>query len=238
MVSRIEVAAIPAEALLIPADCYVVIDCLRATTTIATLFERGLADLVVSDDLEQARIRGAAEDRVLFGEVGGLPPEDFDYGNSPFEAAGLNLRGARGLLYTTNGTTALCVLAGRGAVMAGALANLAAVTAACERFDTVALVCAGEARGARFGLDDFGAAALFVQRLLARNPGARLGDLALLASRTYDAAGLISESKHAATVRQLGLGADIEYALQLDTSAAVPTVAAHGSGWALLENLG
>lgn len=236
MVSRIEVAAIPAEALLIRADCYVVIDCLRATTTIATLFARRLTDLVVTDDLEQARIRGAAEGRVLFGEVGGLPPEDFDYGNSPVEAAGLNLAGERGLLYTTNGTTALCALAGRGVVMAGALANLEAVTGACQRFETVALVCAGEARGTRFGLDDFAAAAAMVTGLLERNPAAALGDLALLGSRTSELDRLISESKHAGTVRQLGLGADLEFALRRDTSSAVPTVTAYGQGWALLED--
>lgn len=235
MVSRIEVAAIPAEALLIRADCYVIVDCLRATTTIATLFARGVADLIVTDDLEQARIRGAAEGRVLFGEVGGLAPEDFDYGNSPVEAAGLDLAGTRGLLYTTNGTTAICALAGRGVVMAGALANLAALAAACERFDTVAVVCAGEGRGTRFGLDDFAAAAALVQSVVARNPEAALGDLALLASRTGGLDGLISESKHARTLRQLGLGVDLEFALRRDTSSAVPTVTGYGQGWALLE---
>lgn len=236
MVSRIEVAAIPAEALLIPADCYVVIDCLRATTTIATLFARGLSDLVVIDDLEQARIRGAAEGRVLFGEVGGLPPEDFDYGNSPVEAAGLNLAGERGLLYTTNGTTALCALAGRGVVMAGALANLDALTRACKPFASVAIVCAGEARGTRFGLDDFAAAAALVKGLLEQDPAAVAGDLAILASRTGDLDRLISGSKHAGVVRQLGLAADLEFALQRNTSFAVPGVTAHGQGWALLED--
>jgi 2-phosphosulfolactate phosphatase len=236
MVARIEVAAIPAEALLIPADCYVVIDCLRATTTIATLFAAGLEDLVVTDDLEQARIRGAAEGRVLFGEVGGLPPDDFDHGNSPVEAAGLRLAGAQGLLYTTNGTTALCALAGRGVVMAGALANATAVIRACERYATVALVCAGEARGTRFGLDDFAAAAELVHGLKVMAPAAALGDLALLASRTASLDALVTESKHAGVVRELGLEADLAFALRRDTSAAVPTVTAHGQGWALLED--
>ncbi len=236
MVSRIEVAAIPAEALLIPADCYVVIDCLRATTTIATLFARGLTDLVVSDDLEQARIRGAAEDRLLFGEVGGLPPDDFDYGNSPAEAAELRLDGQRALLYTTNGTTAICVLANRGTVIAGSLANLSAVIGACEQFKTVALVCAGEARGNRFGLDDFGAAAWFVQELARRNPGAELGDLALLAARSTALDRLILDSGHADETRRLGLERDVHFALRHDTSGAVPTVTAHGQGWALLED--
>ncbi len=236
MVSRIEVAAIPAEALLIPADGYVVIDCLRATTTIATVFARGMVDLVVCDSLEQSRIRAAAEDRLLFGEVGGLPPDDFDYGNSPAEASGLRLDGQRGLLYTTNGTTAICVLAEQGTVIAGSLANLSAVLAACEQFSTVAFVCAGEARGNRFGLDDFGAAAWFVQELVRRNPGAGLGDLALLAARSTQLDRLILDSMHADETRRLGLERDIDFALRRDTSGAVPMVTAHGQGWALLED--
>lgn len=236
MLSRIEVAAIPAEALLIPADCYVVMDCLRATTTIATLFARGLDDLVVCDSLEQSRIRGAAEGRLLFGEVGGLPPDDFDHGNSPAEAAGLHLAGERAVLYTTNGTTAICALAGRGTVIAGSLANLSAVVRACEQFASVALVCAGEARGNRFGLDDFGAAARFVQEFARRRPGAGLGDLALLAARSTELDRLILDSAHAAETRSLGLERDIEFALRRDTSGAVPTVTAYGQGWALLQD--
>jgi len=235
MVSHIEVAAIPAEALLIPSDCYVVIDCLRATTTIATLFARGMTNLVVTDDLEQARIRGAAEERVLFGEVGGLPPDDFDYGNSPVEAAALALAGTRGLLYTTNGTTALCALAGRGVVVAGALANLTAVVDAAVRYETITLVCAGEARGTRFGLDDFGAAAAFVSDLLARNAGQNSATWHSSPPGRDGLDWLITESRHAGTVRQLGLEADLAFALRRDTSRTVPTVTAHGQGWALLE---
>jgi hypothetical protein len=55
VLKRIDVAVLPVEALAISADAYVVVDVLRATTTIATLFHRGLKDLVVVDDINAAR---------------------------------------------------------------------------------------------------------------------------------------------------------------------------------------
>ena len=105
------------------ADAFLVIDVLRATTTIATLFARGLADLLVFDSIEAARKRARAEGRILLGEVGGLPPKDFDYGNSPAEAATLELKGQGAALFTTNGTRALCASAGRGEVVAASFAE-------------------------------------------------------------------------------------------------------------------
>ena len=132
------------------ADAFVVIDVLRATTTIATMFEQGLDDLLVLDDLAAARARAAAEQRLLFGEVGGLPPEGFDYGNSPVEAGALQLRGQRAALFTTNGTRALCGVAGRGVVATAAFANLTAAGHWAAAFARVVLVCAGESSGTRF----------------------------------------------------------------------------------------
>src|SRR5688572_26821218 len=120
MLKRIDVAVLPAEALSITADAYVVVDVLRASTTIAALFGRGLSDLVVVDDIEAARQLAARESRLLFGEVGGLRPDGFDYGNSPVEAQAAAVADRGAVLFTTNGTPALCSLGDRAAVYAGA----------------------------------------------------------------------------------------------------------------------
>ena len=112
------------------ADCLVVVDLLRATTTIATLFERGLRTLTVAQDIDYARRLRAETGAILFGEVGGLPPADFDHGNSPVEASELDLQGQSGVMFTTNGTSALCMAARHGRTMAGSLANVSAVAAA------------------------------------------------------------------------------------------------------------
>ncbi|HMS59653.1 MAG TPA: 2-phosphosulfolactate phosphatase [Tepidiformaceae bacterium] len=231
MLERIDLAMLPAEAEAMPSEAYIVVDVLRATTTIATLFAGGMTSLIAAGRLELARDLAAAEGRLLMGEVGGLPPAGFDFGNSPVEAAAAPVAGRGGVLFTTNGTAALCLLAGRGAVFAGAAANATALAAyVAGHFRSATIVCAGNAAGARFSLEDFAAGALSEAA-----PGAALGDAAALARHTPDLADLIGLSDHAAIVRGLGLAHDIDFASRLDTSAVVPMVVACGDGWARIE---
>ena len=89
---RLSLALLPSEIDILNTTVYVVIDVLRASTTIVTLFERGLSELLVVNNLSQAVEQSKQESRILFGEVGGLPPDDFDYGNSPSEISKLNLK--------------------------------------------------------------------------------------------------------------------------------------------------
>lgn len=235
--TTIEVAVLPSEGLAIEADCYVVIDVLRATTTIATLFGQGLRGLLALDDIDEARSRAKADSRLLFGEVHGLRPEGFDFGNSPVEAKRAGVHGREAVLFTTNGTRALCALGAHGVVLAGAIANREAIAGAVSKYERVALVCAGEAMGRRFGLDDFVAAGSIAGRILALNPGAVLDDAARIAAALASAAleETLRSSHHANRTRLIGLGHDIDFALEADTSDVAPMVTACGEGWALLE---
>lgn len=217
------------------ADCFIVVDVLRATTTIAALFAAGLTDLLVISNIKEARSRAAAEGRLLFGEVQGLKPEGFDYGNSPMEATAAPVAGRRAVLFTTNGTAALCAVAGAGAVATGALANLSAVAQHASSFQRVVVVCAGNGRGQRFSLEDFAAAGAICRAIHALDPGRHGGDAANLAMGLNMTAA-IEGSEHAAITRSLGFDADIEFACQPDRSRAVPVVTSHGEGWALLKD--
>ncbi len=252
MTNWLDVALLPSEAEALEADAFLVIDVLRATTTIATLFEGGLADLVVVDDIDAARERAGAEGRILFGEVGGLPPEGFDYGNSPAEAATLDVSGKGAVLFTTNGTRAICGVAGRGEAAAASFANAGAAARWAAGYERVALVCAGNSGGKRFALEDFAAAARLVQLIARESPGLELGDAAGVAAeatgyedwiapglpqRTDRSARLVAGGSHARGLKALGLEADIAFAAREDTSAAVPVVVEHGDGWALLRNV-
>ena len=251
MTKRLDVALLPSEAAAMEADAFLVIDVLRATTTIATLFEGGIADLLVVDTIDAARGRAGAEGRVLFGEVGGLPPEGFDYGNSPAEAATVELRGRGVALFTTNGTGALCGVAGRGEAGSAAFANAGAAARWAAGYERVALVCAGNSGGKRFALEDFAAAARLVQLIARESPGLELGDAAGMAAeasryedwiapglpqRTDRSARLVAGAHHARGLKALGLDADIAFAAREDTSQAVPLVVDHGEGWALLRD--
>lgn len=118
---------------------YIVVDVIRATTTLCVLFERGCPRVAVAGSIAAAR---AAAQRgrdatppdqpppLLAGEVGGLAPAGFDHGNSPVEFASLDLRGRTVIFATTNGTRALHACAGGAAVLAGAFRNASAVARA------------------------------------------------------------------------------------------------------------
>lgn len=238
MLSRIDVAMTPAEAQALPrADCYLVIDVLRATTTIATLFARGLEELTVVTTVEEALAR-RAPGVLLFGERGGLRPEGFDYGNSPAEASTLELARRRGVLTTSNGTAALCAVAPLGPTAAAALANLNAASSFAAEYESVMVVCAGNGGGARFSLEDFAVAARIVQHLHRTAAGIALGDGARAALEMADPVRLLSKSTHSELLRSLGFADDVAFSAVPDTSPAVPAVTAFGETWAVLRSLG
>jgi 2-phosphosulfolactate phosphatase len=247
----LDIALIPAEAAAMDADCYVVVDVLRATTTIAALFAGGLKDLLVVATIDEARERARRESRLLFGEVNGLPPPGFDFGNSPVEALRAEIGGRGAVLFTTNGTSALCALAGRGAVFTGALSNAPAIAERVAAYERVVLVCAGTEGGRRFALEDFAASAEIARRVARVAPGLELGDAAGLAltsqgfddylasalpQQTAPSTRLITSSVHGRRLVELGLAADVQFALRIGTSQATPLVVADGAGWARLED--
>jgi 2-phosphosulfolactate phosphatase len=86
----------------------VVIDVIRAFTTAAVAFERGVTDIVCAPSADAGRrLRRRFPQRLLVGESRGLKPADFDSGNSPHEMSSARLDG-RGLIQaTTNGTLGL-----------------------------------------------------------------------------------------------------------------------------------
>jgi 2-phosphosulfolactate phosphatase len=226
MLRTIDLAVLPSEPLDGPGGCFIVVDVLRATTTIAALFGEGARSIVAFADIELAHRAAARDGRLLFGEVDGLPPAGFDSGNSPVDAVAMGVSGRDIALFTTNGTGALAVAAAHGPVFAGALVNASAVARAAAAFERVTVVCAGGRGGTHFGLDDFAAAARIVQCLCETAPTAELGDgarLAAHAAATPDwVADAIATSHHAGILRKLGLDDDIAFALDEDRYDVAP----------------
>ena len=91
-------------------DCAVVIDVLRATTTIATALDAGAEAVQAFSNIEKLKRQSdswQSEKRLLAGERGGLKVEGFDLGNSPLACTPEVVKGKRLFLTTTNGTRAL-----------------------------------------------------------------------------------------------------------------------------------
>ncbi|MDR7426939.1 MAG: 2-phosphosulfolactate phosphatase [Armatimonadota bacterium] len=207
-----------------------VVDVLRASTSLVTLVERGCAAIHLAFSVAAARRAAARDPRpLLVGEEGGLPPPDFDYGNSPVELAAAPLGGREVIFATTNGAPALHAAATADAVLVACLRNArAAAHAAWEasREAGIVVLCAGRAENpGGFGIDDLYTAGVLVQRL------SDLGDLQLtdgaqaarlLAAAEPDPLRLLRRSAAGQSLLRLGLEQDVIYAAAVDRSAVVP----------------
>jgi 2-phosphosulfolactate phosphatase len=159
---RVHVAFTPAETAAVPTG--IVLDVMRATSTIVQAVASGYRRVLCCAEIEEARaLRDELGDAVLAGERKGQPIPGFDLGNSPLEFR--EPRAEALVLTTTNGTRAIVEAASRcDLVLVGSLLNLDTVaTAARERGEDVEIVCAG-LLGA-FALDDAYCAGRLVERL-------------------------------------------------------------------------
>lgn len=150
-------------------DVYIVIDLIRATTSMAVMLDRGARRLFAAGTIEQARAaRELYPRRLLCGERHVKPLPGFDYGNSPVQFAAADLRERELIMTTTNGTRAFHACPPGSVRLAGSLYNAAAVAEkalqiATERQVDLHLVCAGELD--IFGLDDAVCAGYLVQEI-------------------------------------------------------------------------
>ena len=148
---RVHVAFTPGEAERVPTA--VVVDVLRATSTIAQALAAGYRRVLCCAEIDEARaLRKRLGEGVLAGERRAAAIPGFDLGNSPREF--LEPRGETLILSTTNGTRAIVAAAANAeTVLVGSLLNLdAVVSAALEAGTDVEVVCAGV--DGRFTLDD------------------------------------------------------------------------------------
>ena len=91
-------------------DIAVVIDVLRATTTISWALYNGADSIQVFADLDllkESAMKWEASKRILIGERGGKKLDGFDLGNSPLSVTKETVLGKRLFMSTTNGTKSL-----------------------------------------------------------------------------------------------------------------------------------
>ena len=210
----VDVAFTPGEAA--PAAVGVVVDVLRATSTIAQALASGYERVLCCAEIEDARaLREQLPDSVLGGERQAMRVEGFDVGASPREF--LEARARTLILSTTNGTRAILQTAQRcERVLLGSLLNLSAVAAAAGS-DDVAVVCAGFRGG--FALDDVYCAGRIVQRLSGERTQA--ASAAELLTRAFPTA---LDGLEARTYGPPGLEEDIAYCAQVDLLDVVPVL--------------
>jgi 2-phosphosulfolactate phosphatase len=227
---RLDVALLP-ERLdrdALPASTVLVVDVLRASTTMIAALGNGCAGILPVADAVEARRRALAlgASALVAGERKGQMLEGFDLGNSPLDVTPERVGGKTLVFTTSNGTRALLAARTAAAVGVAALVNLSAAVAwAHAGGRDVTVLCAGD-RG-RVSLEDSVCAGLLVDGLLRHEPGAVLTDAArdaLDVGRGYGkaVARLAHDSSWARHLAMSGGGADVAACLALDTSTVVP----------------
>lgn len=128
-------------------DCVVVvIDILRATSTIATALHNGAKEVIPVDSVEKCIRLGKEMACITAGERDGKVAEGLQYGNSSFEYPREFVQGKILVLTTTNGTKLLHMALAKGAteIITGSFLNFSAV---CDHLmsvkKNVILACAG-----------------------------------------------------------------------------------------------
>ena len=215
-------------------DVYIVVDVIRATTSMAVMLDQGAARILVASTVEEAteaaqKIPG----RLLCGERDVQPVPGFDYGNSPVQFSQVDLTGRELIMTTTNGTRAFYACPSDATRLAGSFYNaeavaLKALEIAKDQGGNIRLVCSGELD--YFALDDAvcaGYLALELQRLQGQVLPLDLDESVLAAIALYEAfepPKVIDYCNSAQAVILGGLPDDPPFCMRTSMSQSVPIV--------------
>jgi 2-phosphosulfolactate phosphatase len=223
-------------------DTVVVIDVLRASTTIVFALDAGAKEVIpcleVSDALAIAKQYSAGQ-CILGGERGGVPIKGFDLGNSPEDYSPDHVGDKTVIFTTTNGTRAMLHAKAAKDIRIAAFVNVSAVVQTLLDCDRIHILCAGT--DGQISEDDVLLAGMLVERLqrqggipyeqnaqaitarefwlhsfaLPQGLGVEPINSDLLAER-------LRASRGARGLLSLGLGEDIQAAAQIDRFTCVP----------------
>lgn len=207
----------------------VVIDVLRATSTVVAALDAGAAEIYpvvsVADAVGLATSLGRG-DALLAGERGGRRIEGFHLGNSPCEFTAERVHAKRVVMSTTNGTAALVAAGVAERTVIASLVNLSAVAAEVAAAERLAVVCAGHA--GRFSMDDALCAGMLLRRLSERTPALELDDAGqaalALASRFDPDADFLLRCAWGTALAGLGREKDVRWCARMDALDLVPTL--------------
>ena len=212
-------------------DCAVVIDVLRATTTIATALNAGAEAVQTFSDLKtlmQVSDTWQPEKRLRAGERGGAKVEGCDLGNSPLDCTPDLMKGRRLFISTTNGTRALQRVEESPIVITAAMINRqAAVNYLLDKQpDTVWIVGSGWEGG--YSLEDTACAGAIADALQEQSGQMEIGNDEVIASIALyrqwqnDLLGMFHSCSHGQRLLRLHCQEDLKYCANIDSLDVLP----------------
>ena len=122
----------------------VVIDVLRAFTTACYILDQKVKSLIVVSDTQSARkIKQNNPNVILVGEIKGIKPDGFNFGNSPFQISQANLTDKTIVFTTSSGTKGILNSINADEIITGAFVNCSAIVSYLKnkKISSVSLIC-------------------------------------------------------------------------------------------------
>jgi 2-phosphosulfolactate phosphatase len=213
----------------------IMIDVLRASTTIVSAFAVGCNAIIPAEEVADAfALQKKDESLILCGERQGKKPQGFQLGNSPLEYNREAVGGKKLVYTTTNGTRALLASQGASNVLIGSFVNLrAAVHKALSLANDIIILCAG--REGAFSFEDAFCAGLMVDAVnssvcnLEIEDGARWGFYAVKSMKGVldnltdsQIHSVIANTKHGQYLNSIGLQDDLAFCARQNIFDIVP----------------
>jgi 2-phosphosulfolactate phosphatase len=209
----------------------VVVDILRATTSMIAALGAGASAIIPVSSPEEAR-QLKSRGFLVAAEQNGKTLDFADFGNSAFEFKKHKIRGKEIVFSTTNGTVALAKAAVLGEVVLGAFSNISALAQWLSRQNkNVLILCSGWKN--TFCLEDTIFAGALIGQLLERKPylircDSAWASLDLWEKARQDVLAYLEKARHRERLRRLGRDDVLEFSLMQDTSAVVPVLNSKG----------
>ena len=204
----------------------VVIDILRATSSITYGMENGAEAIIPVMDVDDCK-KFSQTDYLLAAERNGEVVPGFDFGNSPFSYTKEKVEGKTIVLTTTNGTKALRMAQERAyKVVVGSFLNLESLSLwLIEQQKSVLLLCAGWKD--KFNLEDSLFAGAVVNRL--RKDFKHFDDASVAAEDIFllakdDLRKYLHKSSHSHRLEQLNIEEDVKFCLQQSICECIPVL--------------
>lgn len=210
-------------------DLIIVIDVLRASTSIIVALAKGAKSAIPTTTIREAhQLHIEHPDHILVGERDGSKPRGFNVGNSPATLATERVQGKNLIITTTNGTRALVRSRGSKWVLIGAFLNAEAVAKKSAEISGknrkgISFVLAGEKN--HFSLEDFlcaGAIAESFPKNIVDLSDKTTAALLAFHEAENNLFENVEKSEHARNLTKLGFRRDIEFSCQLSIYRTIP----------------
>jgi len=205
----------------------VVIDVLRATSSMCIAFHNGVRSIIPLASVEES-LSYKDKGYLVAAERKGEMVDGFDMGNSPFSYMSPEIRDRDIALTTTNGTQAIEIAKGAHQIVIGSFLNLDALATWLKAQDkNVICLCAGWKNAVN--LEDTLFAGALAQQLVSEFEMNNHCDSVLTSMHLYDLAmndlkGFLEKSSHRKRLAKLHIDDDVDFCLELNKTDAIPAL--------------